>query len=117
MIRYRFQARIVVNASSAAARGACGRRLGRAGAAAGDAGLHATPYAQADGRRVRLRADLPDGRRLVYASQLPARPGAPRIWTETLVDLTTKTVLFNESGIDAYWSLDGTKIIYWATRA
>jgi len=54
----------------------------------------------------------PDGRRLIYASQLPARPGAPRIWTETLVDLTTKTVLFNESGIDAYWSLDGTKIIY-----
>ena len=54
----------------------------------------------------------PDGRRLVYASQLPARPVAPRIWTETLVDLTTKTVVFNESGIDAYWSLDGTKIIY-----
>ena len=23
----------------------------------------------------------PDGRRLVYASQIPARPGAPRIWT------------------------------------
>ena len=51
----------------------------------------------------------PDGRRLIYASQLPARPGAPRIWTETLVDLTTNTVLFNESGIDAYWSLDGTR--------
>ena len=54
----------------------------------------------------------PDGNRLVYASQLPARPGVSRGWTETLVDLTTKTVLFNESGIDAYWDLDGKRIIY-----
>lgn len=54
----------------------------------------------------------PDGHKLVYASQLPARPGSPRVWTETLVDLTTKTVLFNESGIDAYWDLDGKRIIY-----
>ena len=54
----------------------------------------------------------PDGRRLVYASQLPAVPGVPRMWTETLVDLATKDVLLNEPGIDAYWSLDGTRIIY-----
>lgn len=54
----------------------------------------------------------PDGRKLVYASQFPARPGSPRNWTETLVDLTTHTVLLNETGIDAYWSLDGTRIIY-----
>src|SRR5579862_6401781 len=54
----------------------------------------------------------PDGRRLVYASQLPARPGVPRMWTETLVDLATKEVILNEPGIDAYWSLDGTRIIY-----
>ena len=54
----------------------------------------------------------PDGSKLVYASQLPARPGAPRGWTETLVDLTAKSVLFTETGIDAYWSLDGRKIIY-----
>jgi hypothetical protein len=54
----------------------------------------------------------PDGNKLVYASQLPARPAAPRIWTETLVDLTTRTVLFNESGIDAYWDLAGRRIIY-----
>jgi len=54
----------------------------------------------------------PDGRRLVYASQLPAHPGTSRNWTETAVDLSTDTVLFNESGIDAYWSLDGTRIIY-----
>ncbi len=54
----------------------------------------------------------PDGRKLVYASQLPAHPGSPRMWTETLVDLATKNVVFTESGIDAYWSLDGTRIIY-----
>jgi hypothetical protein len=54
----------------------------------------------------------PDGKKLVYASQLPARPGTPRGWTETLVDLATQDVLFSETGIDAYWSLDGTRIIY-----
>jgi hypothetical protein len=54
----------------------------------------------------------PDGRKLVYASQLPTRPGPARAWTETVVDLTTKTVLLNEPGIDAYWSIDGTRIIY-----
>lgn len=54
----------------------------------------------------------PDGTKLVYASQLPARPGAARGWTETVVDLSTKDVLFTESGIDAYWSLDGTRLIY-----
>jgi hypothetical protein len=54
----------------------------------------------------------PDGRRLVYASQYPAHPGSTRNWTETLVDLSTKKVLFNETGIDAYWSIDGTRIIY-----
>ncbi len=42
----------------------------------------------------------------------PAHPGTSRNWTETLVDLTTKNILFTESGIDAYWSLDGTRIIY-----
>jgi hypothetical protein len=54
----------------------------------------------------------PDGRRLVYASQYPTHPGSPAGWTETLVDLTTKSVLFNETGIDAYWSSDGTRLIY-----
>lgn len=54
----------------------------------------------------------PDGKRLVYASQMSARSGAPRMWTETLVDLTTKKVVLSEPGIDAYWSTDGTKIIY-----
>jgi hypothetical protein len=54
----------------------------------------------------------PDGTKLVYASQLPAHPGSPRLWTETVVDLTTKNILFTEAGIDAYWSLDGKRIIY-----
>ncbi|HYV99756.1 MAG TPA: hypothetical protein VE967_20010, partial [Gemmatimonadaceae bacterium] len=36
----------------------------------------------------------PDGKKLVYASQISARIGAPRRWTETLVDLTTKSVMF-----------------------
>ena len=54
----------------------------------------------------------PDGGKLVYASQFPAHPGSPRIWTETMVDLKTKNILFTEPGIDAYWSIDGTRIIY-----
>src|SRR5262245_17191355 len=54
----------------------------------------------------------PDGRKLVYASQLPAHPGISRGWTEVVVDLATKNVLFTESGIDAYWSSDGSRIIY-----
>src|SRR5258707_14643198 len=53
----------------------------------------------------------PDGRRLVYASQLPAVPGVPRMWTETLVDLTTKDVVLNEPGIHAYWAIDGARVI------
>ena len=31
---------------------------------------------------------------------------------ETMVDLATKKILFTEDGIDAYWSIDGTRIIY-----
>jgi hypothetical protein len=54
----------------------------------------------------------PDGRKLVYASQLPAQPASSRVWTEVLVDLATNTILFTEPGIDAYWSIDGTRIIY-----
>jgi hypothetical protein len=54
----------------------------------------------------------PDGKRLAYASQLSARPSAQRNWSVTAVDLTTKKTLFTESGIDAYWSSDGTRIIY-----
>jgi len=54
----------------------------------------------------------PDGKRLAYASQLSARPSAQRNWSVTAVDLTTKKTLFSENGIDAYWSNDGTRVIY-----
>ena len=97
---YRIQARIVVNPSCAAARGTCGQRLGRAGSAAGGAGLHATAHPQADGRRVRLCAHLAGRPQADLRVAASGAPGRSRIWTETLVDLTTKTVLFNESGIE-----------------
>jgi hypothetical protein len=48
----------------------------------------------------------PDGRYLAYASER----GNDR--TVTLVDLTTKKVLFTETGIDAYFSTDGDRFIY-----
>src|SRR3954470_9412085 len=54
----------------------------------------------------------PDGKRLAYASQIAARPSAQRNWSVTAVDLTTRKTLFSESGIDAYWSSDGARVIY-----
>src|SRR3954470_21077404 len=54
----------------------------------------------------------PDGKRLAYASQIAARPSAQRDCAGTAVDLTTKKTLFTEGGIDAYWSNDGTRLIY-----
>ena len=55
----------------------------------------------------------PDGKRLVYASRVSARnPNAPTGYIETVVDLASGSVLFSEPGIDAYWSLDGTRFIY-----
>ena len=54
----------------------------------------------------------PDGKRLAYASQISARPSAQRNWSVTAVDLTTQKTLFSENGIDAYWSNDGTRVIY-----
>jgi hypothetical protein len=54
----------------------------------------------------------PDGRRLVYASQISARPSNQRDWAVSVVDLATQKILFNENGIDAYWSIDGSRIIY-----
>ena len=55
----------------------------------------------------------PDGRTLVYASEKSDARHPNGIRTaETVVDLTTKKTLFSEDGIDAYWSLDGQRIIY-----
>jgi hypothetical protein len=55
----------------------------------------------------------PDGNTLAYASEMrdPDRPqGVLR--TVTLADLRTKKVIFEDPGIDAYWSNDGTRMIY-----
>jgi hypothetical protein len=68
----------------------------------------------------------PDGAYLAYASQAfdTTRPrprsneslygpvGAIRSQTVTIVELRTKRVLFSEPGTDAYWSLDGERVIY-----
>jgi hypothetical protein len=55
----------------------------------------------------------PDGRTLVYASEKSDARHPNGIKTaETMVDLATKKILFTEEGIDAYWSIDGTRIIY-----
>ena len=69
----------------------------------------------------------PDGNFLAYASltydtnrprqqsaeNLYAAPGtATNMGTVTVVDLKAGKVLFTERGIDAYWSLDGERIIY-----
>ena len=64
----------------------------------------------------------PDGRTLAYASIMPdperlAAAGLPRQpsrTTQTVVDLRTGSVQFAEAGIDAYWSLDGERMIFLA---
>src|SRR5688572_17773234 len=55
----------------------------------------------------------PDGRYLAYASQEREIPrGAPAGRTVTVVDLRTHQVMYTEAGIDAYWSNDGSRMIY-----
>jgi hypothetical protein len=55
----------------------------------------------------------PDGKRLVYASEVNARrANTLGGYLETVVELSTGKVLFTENGIDAYWSPDGKRIIY-----
>jgi hypothetical protein len=55
----------------------------------------------------------PDGRYLAYASQERNRPrNAPFGRTITVVDLKTREVMYTEPGIDAYWSNDGSRMIY-----
>ena len=53
----------------------------------------------------------PSGRYLAYASQTRNRAGRMTT-TQTVVDLETQGVLFSEPGIDAYWSLEGDRMIY-----
>jgi hypothetical protein len=55
----------------------------------------------------------PDGRTLAYASEAPSPTQPDRIVrTVTVVDLPTQQVLFTEPGIDPYWSVDGSRMIY-----
>jgi hypothetical protein len=53
----------------------------------------------------------PDGKRLVYASSILRGATQPQ-WTETIVELASGKVLWSGPGIDAWWSPDGTRIIY-----
>ena len=50
----------------------------------------------------------PDGRTLAYASMMRNQT------VQTVVDLSASKVLFTEPGIDAYWSLDGRRMIFLA---
>jgi hypothetical protein len=52
----------------------------------------------------------PDGRFLAYASEYRSGGGVKQ--TVTVVDLKAQKILFTESGIDAYWSHDGKRMIY-----
>jgi len=54
----------------------------------------------------------PDGKHLAYASQIAARPVNQRAWAVNVVELSKQRVLFSQPGIDAYWSNDGTRVIY-----
>lgn len=59
----------------------------------------------------------PDARFLAYASQERDTPRpAPAGRTVTVVDLKTHEVTFTESGIDAYWSNDGSRMIYLSAK-
>ena len=52
----------------------------------------------------------PSGKTLVYASEL--KKGSDTTETVTVVDLASRKIKFSEPGIDAYWSNDGTRMIY-----
>jgi hypothetical protein len=54
----------------------------------------------------------PDGRTLVYASEMTDLRTGRIMETETIVDLTTRKILFSDPGIDAYWSIDGKRMIW-----
>lgn len=55
----------------------------------------------------------PDGRNLAYASEGRNSPRSPAgVRTITVVDLDHGTVVFSEPGIDAYWSVDGQRMIF-----
>ncbi|HST58430.1 MAG TPA: hypothetical protein VLK84_07080 [Longimicrobium sp.] len=93
------------------------------GVGAGSCGEGAPGGASARLERVyALRADegvfayariSPDGRTLAYASEIhPADQPGRIVQTVTVADLPSGRVLFSEPGIDAYWSVDGRRMIY-----
>ncbi|HXT16461.1 MAG TPA: hypothetical protein VN706_12565 [Gemmatimonadaceae bacterium] len=55
----------------------------------------------------------PDGRRLAYSAEI-ADPHHPTALKRMLrvVALRTRAVLFTRAGLDAYWSVDGSRLIY-----
>ena len=70
------------------------------------------PLAAAEGVFAYARIS-PDGKTLAYASESAAFPGARAITrTVRVVDLESRRVVFNEPGIDAYWSNDGRRMIF-----
>ncbi len=52
----------------------------------------------------------PDGHYLAYASEIRSVRGLTQ--TVTVVDLPKQKVIYSEAGIDAYFSTDGTRMIY-----
>jgi hypothetical protein len=54
----------------------------------------------------------PSGKFLAYASEMRIPNSSRPTRTVTVVELETKRVVFTEPGIDAYWSNDGTRLIY-----
>ena len=55
----------------------------------------------------------PDGRYLAYAAEAREGTGADFERTVTVIDLRTGRVLFTDVGIDAYFSPDGARMIYY----
>jgi hypothetical protein len=54
----------------------------------------------------------PDGKRLVYASNLPRGNAEQVRWMETVIELASGKTLWTGPGIDAWWSPDGSRIVY-----
>lgn len=54
----------------------------------------------------------PNGRYLAYASELPHPSGRGITQTETIVDLKDQRIVFEEPGIDGYFSNDGERMIF-----
>jgi hypothetical protein len=78
----------------------------------GDAPRYTRVYPLSPGEGVFAYSRIsPSGRFLAYASEMRNAAGLMST-TQTVVDLETQEVIFSEPGIDAYWSLDGGRMIY-----